>query len=206
MGPEGRLPAFTPEGQKRIAARAASQKGHEADGPENRTLGERCIVNNATGPPMMPAGYNNDLEIVQGPGYVAIMQEMIHDTRIIPLDGRPHAPAEVRGYRGDSRGRWEGNTLVVDTTNFNGKTVFNRVPMTERLHLIERFTRTGPETISYQFTVEDPGTWEKPWTGEIVLGPAPGQIYEYACHEANHSLENILSSARNNEKEAAAKK
>ena len=204
-GPEGKLPAFTAEGQQRVAARAAALKGHEADGPENRTLGERCIVNNATGPPMMPAGYNNDLEIVQGPGYVAIFQEMIHDVRVIPLDGRPHAPAGVRGYRGDPRGRWEGNTLVVDSTNFNGKTFFNRIPMTDQFHLIERFTRTGPDTISYQFTVEDPGTWVKPFTAEIVMGPAPGQIYEYACHEANHSMENLLSSARNNEKEAAEK-
>ncbi|MSV34188.1 MAG: hypothetical protein EXQ47_01135 [Bryobacterales bacterium] len=155
---------------------------------------------------MMPSGYNNDLEIVQGPGYVAITQEMIHDTRIIPVDGRPHAPAAVRGYRGDSRGRWEGNTLVVDTTNFNGNVAFNRIPVTENFHVTERFTRTGPDAISYQFTVEDPGTWVKPLTGEIVMGTAPGQIYEYACHEANHSMENLLSSARNNEKEAAAKK
>lgn len=205
-GPEGRLPAFTPEGQKRVAARAAAFKGHEADGPESRNLGERCIVNNAGGPPMMPSGYNNDLEIVQGPGYVAITQEMIHDTRVIPLDGRPHAPEAVRSYRGDSRGRWEGNTLVVDTTNFNDKMAFNRIPVTDKFHVMERFTRTGPGTISYQFTVEDPGTWVKPFTGEIVMGPAPGQIYEYACHEANHSMENLLSSARNNEKEAAAKK
>jgi hypothetical protein len=154
---------------------------------------------------MMPAGYNNDLEIVQGPGYVAIIQEMIHDARVIPLDGRPHASAGVRSWRGDARGRWEGNTLVVDSTNFNDQMVFNRIPVSERFHVIERFTRTGPETITYQFTVEDPGTWEKPFTAEIVLGPAPGRIFEYACHEANHSLENILSSARNNEKEAAEK-
>jgi hypothetical protein len=206
-GPEGRLPAFTPEAQKRIAARAAAQKGHEADGPENRTMGERCIVNNATGPPMLPAGYNNDLEIVQGPGYVAIMQEMIHDTRVIPLDGRAHIPAAIRKYRGDPVGRWEGNTLVVDSTNFIGdKLVLGGARLTEEAHVVERFTRTGPDTITYRFTVEDPATWVKPWTGEIVMGTAPGQIYEYACHEANHSLENILSSARNNEKEAAQKK
>jgi len=205
VGPEGRLPAFTPEAQKRIAARAASLKGHEADGPESRNLGERCVVNNAAGPPMMPSGYNNDLEIVQGPGYVAITQEMIHDTRIIPLDGRPHAPSAVRKYRGDSIGRWEGNTLVVDTTNFSDKMAFERYRITEAMHVVERFTRTGPDAIRYQFTVEDPGTWVKPWSGEIILGTAPGQIYEYACHEANHSMENLLSSARNNEKEAAEK-
>ncbi len=206
IGPEGKLPAYTPEGQKRVAAKAAAFKGHEADAPESRNLGERCIVNNAAGPPMMPSGYNNDMEIVQGPGYVAITQEMIHDTRIIPLDGRPHVSQNIRKYRGDSVGRWEGNTLVVDTTNFNDNVAFNRIPVTRDMHVIERFTRTGPDSIVYQFTVEDKGTWEKPWTAEITMGTAPGQLYEYACHEANHSMENLLSSARNNEKEAAAKK
>ena len=206
VGSEGKMPPFTPEGQKRVSAKAAAFKGHEADAPESRNLGERCIVNNAAGPPMMPSGYNNDMEIVQGPGYVAIMQEMIHDTRIIPIDGRPHVSPLVRKYRGDSVGHWEGNTLVVDTTNFNDEVAFNRIPVTRDMHVVERFTRTGPGAIVYQFTVEDKGTWTKPWTGEITIGPAPGQIYEYACHEANHSMENLLSSARNNEKEAAAKK
>ena len=207
IGPEGRMPPFTPAAQKHIGELAAKNKGHEFDGPENRNLGERCIVNNAAGPPMMPSGYNNDLEIVQGPGYVAIMQEMIHDTRIIPLDGSAHLAPEIRKWRGDSRGHWEGNTLVVDTTNFNDKAYFQsslgkRVP-SKNLHVIERFTRTGPDTISYQFTMDDPTTWEKPWTAEIIMGTAPGQIYEYACHEANQSMTNLLSSARNLEKEAA---
>lgn len=210
-GPDGQLPPFTPDAAKRVAAAREARKGHEYDGPENRNLGERCIVNNNGGPPMMPSGYNNDLEIVQGAGYVAITQEMIHDTRIIPLDGRAHIPAAVGKYRGDSVGRWEGNTLVVDTTNFNGKSIFqigigNQVLVSPRTHVTERFTRTGPDTIQYQFTLDDPETWQKPWSGEIVFGTAPGQIYEYACHEANHSMENLLSSARNNEKEAAAKK
>ncbi len=203
MGPEGRMPPFTADGQKRIAAQAAKFKGHEFDGPESRNLGERCIVNNAAGPPMMPSGYNNDLEIVQGPGYVAIMQEMIHDTRIVRLDGSPHISSDIRTWRGDSRGHWEGNTLVVDTTNFNDKVSFNRIPVSRNMHVTERFTRTGPESISYQFTIDDPQTWEKPWSAEIVMGTAPGRVYEYACHEANHSMENLLSSARNLEKEAA---
>jgi hypothetical protein len=210
-GPDGQLPALTPEMAKRVAAARAALKGHEADGPESRNLGERCIVNNAAGPPMMPSGYNNDLEIVQGPGYVAITQEMIHDTRIIPLDGRAHAPAGVVKYRGDSIGRWEGNTLVVDTTNFNGKSLFqaslgDRIPMSAKAHVVERFTRKDADTITYQFTVEDPEAWQKSWSGEIVIGTAPGQIYEYACHEANQSMTNLLSSARNLEKEAAAAK
>src|SRR6185295_4446531 len=123
MGPEGRMPSFTAAGQKRIADERARVKGHEFDGPEYRTLGERCIVHNSSGPPMMPSNYNNDLEIVQGPGYVAITQEMIHDTRIIRLDGSPHISPEIRTWRGDSRGHWEGNTLVVETTNFNDKVV-----------------------------------------------------------------------------------
>jgi hypothetical protein len=203
VGPEGRIPPYTAEARKRLAEKAAKAKGHEFDGPENRNPGERCIVNNA-GPPMLPTGYNNDLEIVQGPGYVAIMQEMIHDTRIIPLDGRPHTSSDIRQWRGDSRGHWEGNTLVVDTINFTDKTAFRG--STRNLHVVERFTRTGPETINYQFTVDDPSTWEKSWTVEIVMGPAPGQIYEYACHEANQSMTNLLSSARNLEKEAAEAK
>lgn len=203
IGPDGQLPPYTAEAEKRFAARRAAVKGHEADGPEFRNLGERCIVSNYAGPPMMPSGYNNDLEIVQGPGYVALTMEMIHDTRVIPLDGRPHAPAGIRNWRGDARGHWEGNTLVVDTTNFSDKATFNRMTVTEKMHVIERFTRTGPDAITYQFTVEDPGTWTKPWTGEMVFGTAPGQIYEYACHEANASMTNLLSAARNLEKETA---
>lgn len=202
-GQEGQLPPYTAEAEKRYAARRAAFKGHESDGPEFRNLGERCIVSNYAGPPMMPSGYNNDLEIVQGPGYVAITMEMIHDTRVIPLDGRPHAPEAIRKWRGDPRGRWEGNTLVVDTTNFSDKATFNRLPVTEKMHVVERFTRTSPDTILYQFTVEDPGTWTKPWSGEMVFGTAPGRIFEYACHEANQSMTNLLSSARNLEKEAA---
>ncbi len=203
IGPDGQLPPYTAEAEKRIAARRAAVKGHEADGPEFRNSGERCVVSNYAGPPMMPSGYNNDLEIVQGPGYVAITMEMIHDTRVIPLDGRPHAPEGVRNWRGDARGHWEGNTLVVDTTNFSDKATFNRMAVSEKMHVIERFTRTGPDAITYQFTVEDPGTWTKSWTGEMVFGIAPGQIYEYACHEAHASMTNLLSSARNLERETA---
>ncbi len=208
VGPEGRMPPLVPAGRKRIAELNAKVIGHEFDGPEFRNLGERCLVNNAAGPPMLNSGYNNDMEIVQGPGYVAIFQEMIHDTRIIPLDASPHVPTEIRKWRGDPRGHWEGNMLVVDSTNFNDQlalqaTVTNRIPTSEKLHVIERFTRTGPETIKYEFTVDDPLTWEKPWSGEITMGPAPGRIFEYACHEANQSMTNLLSSARNLEKEAA---
>ena len=204
VGPEGRIPPFTPAAERRLAEKAAKLKGHEFDGPENRPLGERCIMWPQEGPPMLPVVYNNNLEIVQGPGYVAILQEMIHDVRIIPLDGRPHISPEIRLWRGDSRGRWEGNTLVVDTTNYTSKTAFRG--STESLRVTERFTRTGPDSILYEFTVEDPATWTKPWTAQLIMVPASGQIYEYACHEANTPIANNLRGARVTEKEAAESK
>jgi hypothetical protein len=203
VGPEGRIPPMTPEGRKRNADIAAKAKGHEFDSAQNRTLGERCIMWPQEGPPMLPSGYNNNMEIVQGPGYVAIESEMIHDVRMIPLDGRPHVSPDIRLWRGDPRGHWEGNTLVVDTTNFTDETRFRG--SSRNLHVVERFTRTGKDTIKYEFTVADPSTWEKSWTAEIVMGPALGQIYEYACHEGNYPLANNLSGARAEEKKAAAK-
>jgi hypothetical protein len=206
VGPEGRVPPLTPEAQQRNAERAARNKGHEFDGPENRTIQERCIVWGNEGPPMLPPGYNSFLQIVQAPGYVMIMQEMIHDARVIPLDGRPHAPQSVRRWLGDSRGRWDGDTLVVDTTNFTDQTNFRG--SRENLHVIERFTRADENTIKYEFTVEDPTTWAKPWSGELPLVKDKGPIYEYACHEANYGMANNLKGARAKEKAAedAAKK
>jgi hypothetical protein len=202
VGPEGRIPAMTPEAVKRNAARVAMNKGHELDGPENRGLTERCILYGATeGPPMLPAMYNNNMEIVQEPGYVAILNEMFHDVRVIPVDGRSHLPQNIRQWRGDSIGRWEGNTLVVDTTNFTNQTPFHG--SSEKLHVVERFTRTSAETVLYEFTVEDPATWVKPWTAQYVMGPALGQIYEFACHEGNYGLYNNLNGARAEEKRAA---
>src|SRR5258708_6483246 len=142
VGPEGRIPPMTSEALKRAADRAAQNKGHELDGPENRGLTERCILYGATeGPPMLPAMYNNNMEIVQEPGSVAILNEMFHDVRVIPLDGRPHLPQDIRQWRGDSIGRWEGNTLVVDTTNFTNQTPFHGA--SENRHVINRFTRTS---------------------------------------------------------------
>jgi hypothetical protein len=202
VGPEGRIPPLIPEAVKRNADRAAKAKGHEFDGPENRSLMERCIVYGALeGPPMLPPMYNNNMEIVQGPGYVAILNEMYHDARIIPLDGRPHLPQNIRQWRGDSRGHWDGNTLVVDSTNFTAQTAFHG--SSENLHVVERFTRTGKNTILYQFTVDDPATWAKPWSAELVMGPALGRIYEFACHEGNYGMANNLSGARAEEKKAA---
>ena len=201
VGPEGKVPPLLAEAQKRQQERAAFQREHQWDGPETRPLTERCILWASEGPPMLAPGYNSNLQIVQGPGYVGIMQEMIHDVRIIPTDGRAHVPQGVRQWFGDSRGHWEGNTLVVDTTNFTDRTAFRG--STEKLHVIERFTRTGEETIKYEFTVEDPSAWAKPWSAEINWAKTTGPIFEYACQEANYGMANNLSGARATEKKAA---
>lgn len=200
-GPEGRVPPLLPAARERQAAKQAANKGHEFDGPENRGLAERCIVWPNEGPPMLPEGYNSDLQIVQGKGYVAIEQEMIHDVRIIPTDNSPHLPAQIRQYLGDSRGHWEGDTLVVDTTNFTDKTALRG--SSENLHVVEKFTRTDPNTILYQFTVDDPSTWAKPWSGEVTMSKIDGPIFEYACSEGNYGMRNNLSGARAAEKKAA---
>ena len=153
---------------------------------------------------MIPgANDNNLLEIVQGPGYVALLHEIDHSTRVIPTDGRPHVPQSIREYQGDSVGHWEGNTLVVDTTNFTGLTAFRG--SSEKLHLVERFTRTNDGTLTYQFTVEDPATWDKPWTAEIPWTKTEGPVYEWACHEGNSMISTILRGARVTEEEAAKK-
>ncbi len=192
-GPEGRIPPLTPEARQRRVAAAAKQKGHELDGPENRPLGARCLARANVGPPLLPAAYNSNLQIVQGAGYVAIETEMIHDTRVIALNGRPHPPQSIRQWYGDSIGHWEGNTLVVDTTNFSDQNPF---PGAQNLHVTERFTRVDAETILYQFTVEDPGMWAQPWSGELPITKISGNLYEYACHEANYGLINTLRGAR----------
>jgi len=199
--PDGRVPPMTPAAQKLAAARAQERKLHPADGPEDRSLSERCLLWGVAGPPMLPTGYNSNYQIVQGPGYVMILVEMIHDVRLIPLDGRPHLAPGIHQWLGDSRGHWEGNTLVVDTTNFNDKTAFRGSG--ENLHLVERFTRTDAETIRYEFTVDDPATFTKPWTAEIPMRKVSGPIYEYACSEGNYSLADILKGARAEEKRAA---
>jgi hypothetical protein len=211
IGPEGRIPPLTPEAQKRNAERNARNRGHQFDSAENRPLQERCIVFSSEGPPMMPAAYNNNLQIVQGRGQVAIVQELIHSARIIPTSdgptGSPHLPPGIRQWLGDSRGHWEGETLVVDTTNFTDKTAFRG--STENLHLVERFARVDRDTLLYEFTADDPATWVRPWTAQLLLTSIEGPIFEYACHEGNLGMANTLSAARAAEKaaeEAAAKK
>ncbi len=197
--PDGRVPSLTLEGQRRADARAAARRNSPADGPEDRPLAERCILWPTAGPPMLPSGYNNNYQILQTPTHVAILIEMIHDVRIIPLDGRPHASPPIRQWLGDSRGRWEGHTLVVITTNYTNKTSFRG--SSENLRLTERFTRVDAETINYEFTVDDPTTFTKPWTAAIPMTKAEGPIFEYACHEGNYGMTNLLSGARAQEKD-----
>ena len=206
--PNGKLPPVTSEGQKRAADRAAERKkqGAQYDQVQNIPIGSRCVWMNA-GPPMLPPGYNPAYEIVQSPGYVTIAIEMLHETRVIPLDGRPHAPSTVRSWLGDSRGHWEGDTLVVETTNFNDKVAFRGA--SENMKVIERFTRTSDDAIRYEFTVHDPSTWEIPWKGEMPFVKINGPVFEHACTEGNYGIANTLAGVRAQEKrdaEAAAKK
>jgi len=217
--PDGHVPALTPEGAKRVGADAAlrapnSDAGEQAgtvgkgvyDDPELRPLAERCLLafGSSSGPPMLPVLYNNFKQIVQTRDAVMILVEMVHDARIIRL-GAEHLPQTIRKWMGDSIGHWDGDTLVVDTTNFTDKTRFRG--STADLHVIERFTRVDANTILYKFTIDDPKTFTKPWTGEYPFVAAGQQdhIYEYACHEANYALEGILRGARAEEKAAAAK-
>jgi hypothetical protein len=196
--PDGKLPALTAAGQKRAGDRAEARRTRGYDGPEDRPLQERCLNWTTAGPPIMPSAYNNNIRIVQGPGYVAILNEMIHDVRMIPLDGRPHLPQNVRSWMGDSRGRWEGNTLIVDTTNFSDKTNFRGAD--ENLHLTERFTRSADGLLLYQFTVDNETAFTRSWTAEIPMTKSQDPMFEYACHEGNYSLLNVLAGARNEEK------
>ncbi len=198
--PDGRVPALTPEAQKRVDQARAWMQDHATDGPEGRSLAERCISWTTAGPPMLPGPYNNDLQILQAPGYVVILNEMIHDARMIPLDGRPHIAPGIRELMGDSRGHWEGDTLVVDTTNFNGEVSFRGSDA--NLHLTERFTRVSPDVIQYEFTIDDPTAFTKPWTARIPLNKTHGPVYEYACHEGNYAMVDILAGARAAEKNA----
>jgi hypothetical protein len=197
--PDGKVPPQTPEAQQRAAARQAARKGRgPADSWEDRSLYDRCITRGIPGS-MMPAIYGNSYQIQQGPGVVTITYEMVHDTRVIPLDGRPHLASSVRQYVGDSRGRWEGHTLVVETTNFTDKTPYRG--SSDQLRMIERFTPLGPDTLEWSVTFDDPHTWAKPWTFAMNLTRDEGQPpFEYACHEGNYGLRNILAAARAEEK------
>lgn len=204
--PDGKVPALTPEGKKRAAAFIAALS-RPAWGPEDRYLGERCILGFNSGPPMMPSAYNNNVEIFQTRDTVALLNEMVHNARIVPTDGHPHGT--VRQWVGDSRGHWEGNTLVVDTINFtNAGTGIFYVPTDENYHLTERFTLRDANTLIYEFTIDDPTVQTKPWTASVPMTRSKQPMYEYACHEGNYGMMGILTAARAEDKasEEAAKK
>jgi len=194
--PDGRLPALTADGQRR-AAEVAEAGRRLPRGPEDRNLAERCLTRGA---PKLPGGYNNNVHLLQAPGYVAILQEMIHEVRIIPLDGRPHLPPDVQQWMGDSRGHWEGDTLVVETTNYHDDVAFNSYnccPGAGRhLHIVERYRRVSADAVDFRFTVNDPTTFTKPFTIELPMTRTNGPLYEYACHEGNDGMAGILSGAR----------
>src|SRR5713101_7539764 len=200
---DGRLPPRTPEGQKRAEARAVASRNDQlgqplADSWEDRPLQERCIIGLNAGPPMIPGAYNNNVQLFQTPGYVVILNEMVHSSRIVHLDARSHG--SIRQWQGDSIGHWEGNTLVVDTTNFRRETSLDG--SSANTHVIERFTRTDANTLLYEFTVDDPTMWTKPWTAVIPMSMSEDPIYEYACHEGNYGMTGILAGARAEEKAA----
>ena len=198
--PEGRIPTLTAAAQARAAERVTLSQ-RITEGPEDRSLGERCIVRPNAGPPMTPAGYNNNVQIFQTSDYVAIFTEQIHDARIVPLDERPHLPGQLRQWMGDARGRWEGDTLVVETTNFNDRKYFQGAA--DAMHLVERFSRADAETLLYEFTVTDPDSFARPWTAQIPMRLSLDPVYEYACHEGNYGMEGTLSGARAIERSAS---
>ncbi len=198
--PDGRIPPMTAKAQAAQRARFAGMQ-HPAETARDRPLAERCLQFPTSGPPMTPYVYNNNFRIVQTKDYVAINIELLHDVRMIPLDGRAHLPSNIRLWFGDSIGHWEGNTLVVDTTNFSDKTSYRGSD--ENLHVIERFTRIDPETIVYRFTIDDPTAFSKPWTAEMTWARTAGPMYEYACHEGNYGMMNLLKGARADERAAA---
>ena len=203
--PDGRIPAQVPDVQRRSAARAAARDGRgPADSYEDRSLYDRCITRGIVGS-MLPVIYGNSFQFVQAQGVIAIRYEMIHETRMIPLTPRPHISSKVRSFMGDARGRFEGSTLVVETTNFTDRTALGvnggGVRHSENLKLVERFTPLSRTAMEWRVTVEDPGTWVKPWTFALNLTKDAGQpVFEYACHEGNYAIKNILSAARAEER------
>ncbi len=199
--PDGRIPPLTPAAQRRAEERAERRRLHPSDGPEDRTLADRCLNWVSAGPPMLPTAYNNNFHLVQTPDHVLIVNEMIHDARIVPLDGRSALPDTVDQWLGSSRGYWDGDTLVVETTNFTNQTSFRGA--SENMRLTERFTRVADDVLLYEFTVDDPEAFTQPWTVQIPARRTDGLIYEYACHEGNVAMTGILAGARAEEAAAA---
>lgn len=212
--PDGKIPAMTPDGQKRQDVLSARRKAVEH--PEDLPIYERCIVGFNSGPPVLPGGYNQHMQLVQTRDYLMMHVEMVHEARIIPLDGRPQLPNQLRQWNGSSRARWEGDTLVITSTNFRNATgtlvLDGNLARTgigwspdENLALTERFTRLDNDRMYYEFTIDDPTVWAKPWTARIPLTRKDTRLFEYACHEGNHDFGFILSGQRKLDKEAAAK-
>ena len=201
--PDGRVPELTPEAKKRADQRREMRE-RTATGPEDRGVGERCILGFNSGPPMLPSAYNNNVQIFQNKDTVVLLNEMVHNARVVPLDGRAHVANGVRQWVGDSRGHWEGDTLVLETTNFLGETAFQNSSAT--LKLTEKFTRVDKDTLLYEFTVNDPTTWTKPWTVQVPMVKSDESLYEYACHEGNYGMTNLLSAARAVDREQDASK
>ena len=204
--PDGRIPVMTPTAAAKIAEVRRARRGVDPDAPTPGGFVEdlgagglrvRCVLGFNSGPPMTPGAYNNNVQLFQTPDHVAIMTEMIHDARIVPLDGRPHLQSDIRQWVGDPRGYWDGDTLVVESTNFLRETMFPN--STENMHLVERFTRVSEDTLLYEATVKDPTTWSRPWTFSVPMKRNPQPIYEYACHEGNYGMYNILAGAVSDE-------
>ena len=198
------MPPLTPAAQQRTRERGAYLREHPADGPEDRSASDRCLLGFNAGPPLSPGGYNQNMQIVQTADHVVLVTEMVHTARIVPLDGRPRLNDRIRHWSGEARGHWEGDTLVIETTNFNEQRGWRG--STGKMKLIERLTRLDATTLEYKYTVIDPDTWTSPWTASIPLQLSDLPMYEYACHEGNHSMQGILSGQRTADKEAAAKR
>ena len=197
---DGRVPALTQEGRRQLVERTDHFDRHFAENPEDLRNADRClVVGNSAVPPILPVFYNNTVQIVQTDDDVVIVSEMIHDARLVAMTRRAHLPAAIRRWTGDSIGRWDGDTLVVDTTNFTAKTSLRG--SSSSLHVIERFTRTTRDTLTYRFTIDDPASFVRAWTGESVLTRTSGPMFEYACHEANYSMFNVLRGARYSEQQ-----
>ncbi len=199
--PNGRMPEQTTEAQQRADAGRDYRRDHPADGPEDFSSGVRCILGFNAGPPFTPSAYNNNMQLFQTPDHVVIMTEMVNTARVIPLDGRPGLTPDVLQWSGDSRGHWEGETLVIETRNFAPKRKWRGT--TDSMHLVERLTRLDAETLLYEFTVTDPETWTSPWTAAVPLVLNPEQMFEYACHEGNYAMGIMLAGTREEEKAAA---
>ena len=199
--PNGRLPEMSPAGRERTTARREYLREHPADSWLDRSAFDRCILGFNAGPPITPGGYNQNLQVFQTPDHVVLITEMVHTVRVVPLDGRPSLPGHVRQWSGDSRGRWEGDTLVIETSHFNDQRRWRGT--TRNMTLVERLTRVDADTLAYEYTVDDPATWTRPWTASIPMRRSDQPMYEYACHEGNYSMPGILGGHRADEAAAS---